>query len=222
MASIAALDPEGSSLRTKTLPDISTSSELAFTTRKISANFSNFSAWHYRSKLLPKYWEEKAWLEGSSERKDHVDEGEQTYDVQYLEWSTNLFASILEFELVKQAMWSDPDDQSAWLYHRWLVGTGETFSLLRLVRTSEPFHYQEKYRSYGVRSLESKNYYLKNRTVDVRKNLLLNAPSSKVDIGSTRLLFLQGVSIHWSSTNDCCLNCYSKRNRPSQSTKGYH
>lgn len=28
-----------------------------------------------------------------------------------------------EFELVKQALWTEPDDQAGWLYHRWLLGT---------------------------------------------------------------------------------------------------
>jgi hypothetical protein len=29
----------------------------------------------------------------------------------------------LEFELVTQALWTDPGDQSGWIYHRWLIGT---------------------------------------------------------------------------------------------------
>jgi hypothetical protein len=32
-----------------------------------------------------------------------------------------------EFELVTQALWTDPADQSGWLYHRWLIADGMLF-----------------------------------------------------------------------------------------------
>ncbi|EGU11573.1 Microfibrillar-associated protein 1 [Rhodotorula toruloides ATCC 204091] len=109
ISSILALPSDPSPSRSKPLPRPTTESELAFTTRKISANFSNFSAWHYRTKLLAKLWDEKGWRPDAKERLERVDQ---------------------EFELVKQAIWSDPNDQSAWLYHRWLVGEGCLDSLV--------------------------------------------------------------------------------------------
>ncbi|TFK54826.1 rab-protein geranylgeranyltransferase [Heliocybe sulcata] len=78
--------------------------ELAYTTRKIEANFSNFSAWHQRSKVYVSLWE------SGKLNKDKCIEA--------------------ELELVKNAMYTDPNDQSAWLYHRWLIGDGQNHHIL--------------------------------------------------------------------------------------------
>jgi len=73
-------------------------SELAYTTRKIEANFSNFSAWHQRSKVLTSLWD--------AGKLDPVKSRDE------------------EFDLVKNAMYTDPADQSVWIYHRWLISRG--------------------------------------------------------------------------------------------------
>ncbi|GAC93012.1 protein prenyltransferase alpha subunit repeat containing protein [Pseudozyma hubeiensis SY62] len=72
--------------------------ELAYTLRKIESNFSNFSAWHQRSQLLPHMW-----------------------TVQQLDQTQIDLRIDAELELIKQAMYTDPSDQSVWFYHRWLV-----------------------------------------------------------------------------------------------------
>ncbi|KAG0305849.1 hypothetical protein BGZ98_003462 [Dissophora globulifera] len=72
-------------------------SEFDYTTTKISQNFSNYSAWHNRSTLLGKLAEDMT----EEERQATVDN---------------------EFDLVKNAIYTDPEDQSAWLYHLWLIG----------------------------------------------------------------------------------------------------
>ncbi|KAF8590427.1 rab-protein geranylgeranyltransferase [Ramaria rubella] len=79
--------------------------ELAYTARKIESNFSNFSAWHQRSKVYTVIWE-------CAEENDRIR------------------AKNEEFELIKQAIYTDPGDQSVWLYHRWLVGSGDSQELL--------------------------------------------------------------------------------------------
>ncbi|KZT53545.1 rab-protein geranylgeranyltransferase [Calocera cornea HHB12733] len=81
--------------------------ELAYTKKKIEASFSNFSAWHQRSKVYTTLWEEGVPEEEVRKVKD------------------------AEFELVQQALYTDPGDQSAWLYHRWLIGNGNELPVLK-------------------------------------------------------------------------------------------
>ena len=71
--------------------------ELAFTGDKIAQNFSNYSAWHLRSKLLPQ-----------------IHAGSTT-----AAWEGTLKA---ELELLRNAFFTAPEDQSAWFYHRWVLG----------------------------------------------------------------------------------------------------
>ncbi|KAG2180774.1 hypothetical protein INT44_003781 [Umbelopsis vinacea] len=71
--------------------------EFEYTSTKIKQSFSNYSAWHYRSKVLP------------SILKDMTDEERTTVGKK-------------ELDLIKNALYTEPDDQSAWLYYWWLVG----------------------------------------------------------------------------------------------------
>lgn len=76
-------------------------SEFNFTTEKIRSNFSNFSAWHRRHKLL---------IRGLSLPED---ECPKSCDIRLI-WGD-------EYNMVMNALYTDPSDQSPWLYHNWLV-----------------------------------------------------------------------------------------------------
>lgn len=79
--------------------------EFAYTTEMIQKNFSNFSAWFHRSTLIPRLL---------SQRKD---------DPRF----TDMFGFLSnEIILLRNAMYTDPDDQSVWIYLRWLL-TDDTF-----------------------------------------------------------------------------------------------
>lgn len=80
--------------------------ELAYTLSKIERDFSNFSAWHQRQLLLRRMWA------GSPQQKQADDVAQ-------------------ELELLLQAMYTDPSDQSVWLYHRWLVEQQPTLDVLQ-------------------------------------------------------------------------------------------
>ncbi|KAF2808757.1 protein prenylyltransferase [Mytilinidion resinicola] len=73
--------------------------EFAYTTKMIKANLSNFSAWHNRSKLIPKLLDER--------ESDDVARRRMLDD---------------EFALIHEAF-LDPFDQSIWYYHQFLMST---------------------------------------------------------------------------------------------------
>lgn len=76
--------------------------EFDYTTKMIKTNLSNFSAWHNRSKLIPRFLDEQ-------------DADDQT--------RRKMLDS--EFDLISQALNTDPYDQSLWFYHQFLVSTLE-------------------------------------------------------------------------------------------------
>eukprot|EP00038_Savillea_parva_P020222 m.30701 g.30701 ORF g.30701 m.30701 type:complete len:641 (+) comp4737_c0_seq2:46-1968(+) len=107
--------------------------EFAYTLEKISENFSNYSAWHYRSTLLPKV--RPAQPDGAGESKEGTqgantadsrltgDEGKDSGSAGASAVAPDALAE--EFETVASAFYIDPCDQSAWIYHRWLLGRVE-------------------------------------------------------------------------------------------------
>ncbi|VDN29279.1 unnamed protein product [Gongylonema pulchrum] len=70
--------------------------ELKFSNRLINANFSNYSSWHYRSTLLPSLFPDE---ELTIERSVLDD----------------------EYRKLENAFFTDPEDQSAWIYAEWLL-----------------------------------------------------------------------------------------------------
>ena len=74
--------------------------------RRVEDNFSNYSAWHERSATLLLAAENESQKSPSSSPPPPI-----------------ISASLLEkeYDLVRQAVFTDPEDQAPWLYHRWLL-----------------------------------------------------------------------------------------------------
>lgn len=90
--------------------------EWEFTTTKIYENFSNFSAFHYRSKLLPLMIQmmqssSTNTVDTSSIPTDSCDDRNDQMTFQMIKD---------EFDLITNAIYTEPDDQTAWWYQVFL------------------------------------------------------------------------------------------------------
>lgn len=91
-------------------------SEWDFTRSKVESNFSNGSAFHYRSKLLPLVLE-------SNLREEHADDEEDADDdeMEADRYSLKIDMAREELDLIRSAVFTEPDDQTSWWYHRFVV-----------------------------------------------------------------------------------------------------
>ncbi|XP_063057075.1 geranylgeranyl transferase type-2 subunit alpha [Engraulis encrasicolus] len=106
--------------------------ELQFTDRLIGSNFSNYSSWHYRSTLLPLLQPESpdapAPAPGACPPTSSPPNSPHTHSHRVCEEQL-----LKEYELVQNAFFTDPNDQSAWFYYRWLLGRAEREEMISCV-----------------------------------------------------------------------------------------
>jgi geranylgeranyl transferase type-2 subunit alpha len=138
-------------------------SEFEYTTKKTN-NISNFSAWHNRANLIPKLLPVSTADNFESERKRFLRQG--VYSC--------MFVSHLELDRAHNGLWVDPDDQSTWLYHSWLLG--ETFSL----------HAETDVKPILAPTSPEEKIFVLVEEVKMLEELLEEVPNSKCKVSSNR------------------------------------
>lgn len=89
-------------------------SEYEFTTSKINNNISNFSAWHNRTKLIPKIYHHFQTNSPTENEPEIITKYRPVFSDPY-----NILAH--EIKLINTGMFVDVDDTSIWLYLYWLL-----------------------------------------------------------------------------------------------------
>lgn len=90
--------------------------ECAMAEGLIKKNFSNYSAWHYRSKLLPELYK-RIGTDG-------------LYEIPFSKIKEDL-------ALLKHAFFTDPKDQSPWNYHEWLISLLSPVQVVSLTQETD-------------------------------------------------------------------------------------
>lgn len=142
---------------------VSDGDELSFTTKKIEQNFSNYSAWHQRTLLLKRMQEAtSAAAESDSSPQAGVHNVALTSE-----------KLDQEYDLVHQAFFTEPEDQSGWFYYLWLFGN--------------TLHHSHLENGYTGNRVEEE--------IEICREMLQLEPSSKwVLLALARLLATRGAS----------------------------
>ncbi|KAM3185963.1 hypothetical protein ACTXT7_005311 [Hymenolepis weldensis] len=100
---------------------ISNAEELDFTDLALEENFSNYSAWHYRSGLIGAN-DEVYTVATLISPPPSFEMDQKKVDPEF---------PLDEFDLVHNAVFTDPKDQGPWFYYWWLLGRGVKNCYLR-------------------------------------------------------------------------------------------
>uniref|UniRef100_A0A0R3X965 Geranylgeranyl transferase type-2 subunit alpha n=1 Tax=Hydatigena taeniaeformis TaxID=6205 RepID=A0A0R3X965_HYDTA len=95
--------------------------ELYFTYMTLEENFSNYSAWHYRSGLIGA--DDEVCTVATPVSPPPTFEVDRKNEISDFPWD--------EFDLVHNAVFTDPKDQGPWFYYSWLLGRGVKNCYLR-------------------------------------------------------------------------------------------
>ena len=134
--------------------------EFDYTTTKTN-NISNFSAWHNRAMLIPKLLPPISAPNFETERKAFLQKGVQS--------RLPLLRGV-ELERTHNGLWVDPDDQSTWLYHSWLLG--EAFSLQKTPQE----------RPILAPTSDGENVTVLQSEIQMLEDLLQEVPKSKCNL----------------------------------------
>ena len=109
--------------------------EFKFTTKMINRDISNYSAWHNRSQLIVKLFLKSPGIEIQDEDKSTSE---------YLGFfgkKDKIGFLRKELNLVKTAIYTDPEDSSVWFYLKWLISD---YFIKELKNTEEVLKLVEK------------------------------------------------------------------------------
>ncbi|KAF4670240.1 hypothetical protein FOZ61_001258 [Perkinsus olseni] len=112
--------------RAEGTPEELIASELGVINKLLSYDGRNFHVWNYRAFLLshPAYKGDKTKLDRETSQR-LIDQNFSNYSAWHLRSTLKDLDVHEELELVRQAYYTEPNDQSVWQYHNWLTIAAE-------------------------------------------------------------------------------------------------